>query len=64
MRLEKINELLEELSKLNRSLKEVIHEAKDYELERLLKKVDAELMDAQHNLILAQKKILEKSQKD
>lgn len=64
MRLEKINELLKNLAGLNRSLKEVIQEARDYDLERLLKKVDAELMDAQHNLTLAQQMILGKSQQE
>ena len=50
---EKINHILEEANKLEESIKGLIREVDDYDLKRLLKKIDAELMDVQHNLVLA-----------
>ena len=47
--------VLEEAEKLESSIQELLREIKDYDLERLLKKIDAELMDVQHNLILARR---------
>jgi single-stranded DNA-specific DHH superfamily exonuclease len=52
---EKLNFVLEETRKLEKYIKELIREIEDYDLERLLKKIDAELMDTQHNLILAKR---------
>ena len=52
---EKINEILEEVNKLEKSIKGLIREIEDYDLQRLLKKIDAELMDAQHNLSQAKR---------
>jgi G:T/U-mismatch repair DNA glycosylase len=52
---EKLNLVLEEARKLEKSVKELIREIEDYDLERLLKKIDAELMDVQHNLVLAKR---------
>lgn len=52
---EKLNQVLEEAKKLERSIKELIRETEDYDLGRLLKKIDAELMDVQHNLVLAKR---------
>ncbi len=52
---EKINRILEEANKLEKSMKGLIREIEDYDLKRLLKKIDAELMDVQHNLVLATK---------
>jgi hypothetical protein len=50
---EKLNLVLEEAGKLQKSIKGLILEIDDYDLKRLLKKIDAELMDVQHNLVLA-----------
>jgi uncharacterized membrane-anchored protein YjiN (DUF445 family) len=52
---EKINQITEEASKLEKSIKGLIREIDDYELKRLLKKIDADLMDTQHNLVLAKR---------
>ena len=52
---EKINQVLEETNKLEKSIKGFIREIEDYDLQRLLKKIDAELMDVQHNLVLAKR---------
>jgi hypothetical protein len=52
---ERLNQILEEAEKLQKSLKDIIREIEDYDLERLLKKIDAELMDVQHNLVLAKR---------
>ena len=52
---EKLNLVLEETRKLEKYVKELIREIEDYDLERLLKKIDAELMDVQHNLVLAKR---------
>ena len=60
-RIEKIEKALVDAGKLQKALREVMAELKDYDLERILKKVDAELMDVQHNLGLAKTKLEEKS---
>ncbi|MCK4426991.1 MAG: hypothetical protein KAW16_00755 [candidate division Zixibacteria bacterium] len=52
---EKINQVTEEASKLEKSIKDLIREIDDYDLKRLLKKIDADLMDTQHNLVLAKR---------
>jgi hypothetical protein len=52
---EKLNQVLEDAKKLEKSVKDLIREIEDYDLERLLKKIDAELMDVQHNLVLAKR---------
>jgi hypothetical protein len=52
---EKINQVTEEANKLEKSIKGLIREIDDYDLKRLLKKIDADLMDAQHNLVLAKR---------
>lgn len=52
---EKIDQALEKVSLLEKVVKEIIREIDDYDLERLLKKVDAECMDIQHNLSLAKR---------
>jgi hypothetical protein len=52
---EKINQVLEEANKLEKSIKGLILEIDDYDLKRLLKKIDADLMDAQHSLVLAKR---------
>jgi hypothetical protein len=51
----KISQLLKDANKLEKSIKELLREIEDYDLERLLKKIDAELMDVQHNLALAKR---------
>jgi hypothetical protein len=60
---EKLDQLLEKTRDCAKLLDELIDRAKDYDLERLLKKVDAQLIDARHNLILAQKMAKGKSKK-
>ena len=52
---EKLDKILEHTKDCARILSELIRETKDYDLERLLKKVDAQLIDARHNLVLAQR---------
>ncbi len=52
---EKINQALEKADLLKKTLKQIIREIDDYDLKRLLKKVDAECMDIQHNLVLAER---------
>jgi len=52
---EKINQVTEEANKLEKSIKGLIREIEDYDLKRLLKKIDADLMDAQHSLVLAKR---------
>jgi hypothetical protein len=50
---EKLEGLLKDAAKLDKGIKRIISETEDYDLSRLLKKTDAELMDLQHNLHLA-----------
>ncbi|KPL05220.1 MAG: hypothetical protein AMJ73_01720 [candidate division Zixibacteria bacterium SM1_73] len=52
---EKISQALEKADKLEKSIEDLVREIDDYDLQRLLKKIDAQLMDAQHNLILAKR---------
>ncbi len=52
---EKIDQALENANLLEKIVKQTIREIEDYDLERLLKKVDAECMDIQHNLSLAKR---------
>ncbi|MDP3025725.1 MAG: hypothetical protein Q8O10_09355 [candidate division Zixibacteria bacterium] len=60
---EKIEELIQDAAKLERKIKRLVSESKDYDLSRLLKKIDAEMMDLQHNLDIAFK-FLEEEEKD
>lgn len=60
---EKLDKLLKDTEECARLLNELIQGAEDYDLERLLKKVDAELIDARHNLVLARKKVKDKKGK-
>ena len=59
----KLDKVLENTKASAKLLGELIQEAKDYDLERLLKKVDAELIDARHNLVLARKRVKDKKAK-
>ena len=52
---DKIEELLEDATRLEKGIKKLLFESKDYDLNRLLKKVDAEMMDLQHSLDVAYK---------
>ena len=52
---EKINEILEKARLLEKAIKEIIREIEDYDLQRLLKKIDAECIDVQHNLTIAKR---------
>lgn len=49
-RLAKAKALARELAE---EINELVTESSDYDLERLLKKIEAEIMDIQHNLKLA-----------
>jgi hypothetical protein len=60
---EKLDKVLEHTQECSRLLSELIQKSKDYDLERILKKVDAQLIDARHNLVLARKKVKEKKGK-
>jgi len=60
---ERIEELIEEAARLEKKIKKLVSESKDYDLSRLLKKVDAEMMDLQHSLDVAFK-FLEKKESD
>jgi len=52
---EKIDQALENASLLEKIVKQTIREIDDYDLERLLKKIDAECMDIRHNLVIAKR---------
>jgi len=52
---EKIEKVLKQIQKSADDLEVLISGTNDYDLQRVLKKVDAQLMDAQHNLVLAKK---------
>lgn len=60
---ERIEDLIEEAARLEKKIKKLVSESKDYDLSRLLKKVDAEMMDLQHSLDVAFK-FLEKKESD
>jgi hypothetical protein len=48
----KIRQALKKAEQLEKVIKEIIRVMDDYDMARLLKKVDAQCMDAQHNLVL------------
>ncbi len=52
---DRLKEALENVSQLEKIVKQIIREANDYDLERLLKKIDAEFMDVRHNLTIARR---------
>ena len=52
---EKIEKVLKQIQKSADDLEVLISGTNDYDLQRILKTVDAQLMDAQHNLVLAKK---------
>ncbi len=52
---EKLTKALEMVNLLEKTIKEIIREVEDYDLERLLKKIDAECMDLHHNISLARR---------
>lgn len=52
---EKIDQALETARLLEKIVKQTIREIDDYDLERLLKKIDAECIDVRHNLSLAKR---------
>jgi Na+/phosphate symporter len=51
----KIHQVSRRVDRLEKAIKEIIREIEDYDLKRLLKKVDAECLDVQHNLAIAQR---------
>jgi hypothetical protein len=52
---EKLGKSLETIGLLEKSIKEMIREVDDYDLKRLLKKIDAECMDLHHNIAVAKR---------
>ena len=52
----RIRQALKKTEQLEKVVKEIIRDMDDYDMARLLKKVDAEYMDARHNLVLAEKR--------
>ena len=48
----KVRQALKKAEQLEKVIKEIIRDTDDYDMARLLKKVDAQCMDAQHNLAL------------
>jgi predicted DNA binding CopG/RHH family protein len=52
---EKLTEALESAACLEKMVHRIIQDVNDYDLERLLKKIDAEFKDVQHNLIIARR---------
>jgi len=52
---EKLTEALESAAQLEKMVQRIIQDVDDYDLERLLKKIDAEFKDVQHNLIIARR---------
>jgi hypothetical protein len=48
----KVRQALKKAEQLEKVIKEIIRDVEDYDMARLLKKVDAQCMDAQHNLVL------------
>ncbi len=52
---EKLTEALDNASQVERLVKQLIREVDDYDLERLLKKIDAEFKDLRHNLTIARR---------
>jgi predicted DNA binding CopG/RHH family protein len=52
---EKLTGALESAAQLEKMVQKIIQDVNDYDLERLLKKIDAEFKDVQHNLIIARR---------
>jgi len=52
---EKLGKSLEMIGLLEKNIKEIIREVDDYDLKRLLKKIDAECMDLHHNITVAKR---------
>jgi len=59
----KIRQALKKAEQLEKVIKEIIRDIDDYDMARLLKKVDAQCMDAQHNLVLVERLLGATSQK-
>lgn len=62
--LEKLNRAHEMVALLEKTVKEIIREVEDYDLKRLLKKIDAECMDLHHNISVARRLAAETKEKD
>lgn len=52
---EKLAKALESAAELEKMVQRIIQDVDDYDLKRLLKKIDAEFKDVQHNLIIARR---------
>ena len=50
---EKISQLASDAQSMAKRINQMIDDAKDYDLLRLMKKVDAEMMDLRHSIELA-----------
>ncbi len=57
---DKLEKVLKDVKKCTRVIENLISDVDDYDLQRILKKIDAQLIDAQHNLVLAKKMTKEK----
>ena len=53
----KLDKIIADVRKCEISVEKLIEQVQDYDMERILKKADAELMDALHNLNLAKEQI-------
>lgn len=51
----KVRQALKKAEQLENVIKEIIKDIDDYDMARLLKKVDAQCMDARHNLVLVER---------
>lgn len=51
----RIRQISMKAGRLEKEIKQIIQEIDDYDLKRLLKKIDAECLDVRHNLALAQR---------
>jgi len=54
---DKIEELLRRAEAMSTEVASLVASSPDYDLQRLLKKIDADLMDVRHNLNLAKRLI-------
>ncbi|MEW5875801.1 MAG: hypothetical protein AB1752_11560 [Candidatus Zixiibacteriota bacterium] len=54
---DKIEELLRRAEGMSAEVASLVASSPDYDLQRLLKKIDADLMDVRHNLNLARRLI-------
>jgi predicted DNA binding CopG/RHH family protein len=51
----RIRQISKKASQMEKDIKQIVQEIDDYDLKRLLKKIDAECLDVRHNLALAER---------